>query len=61
MTPPEDGFKEAETYVGVFFKCFEETLYIGFLNKVYLVGDKTLIRRNDPPFRLIRFFVLIFH
>ena len=29
MTPPEDGFKEAETYV-VVFKRFKETLYIGF-------------------------------
>jgi hypothetical protein len=26
-----------------FLKCFEETLYIGFLNKVHLVGDRTLI------------------
>jgi hypothetical protein len=30
MTPPEDGFKETETYVGV-FKRFRETLHRFFL------------------------------
>jgi hypothetical protein len=42
MTPPEDGFKETEIYVG-FFNVLRKP-YIGFLNKVHLVGDKTLIR-----------------
>jgi hypothetical protein len=41
-TPPEDDFKEAETYVGVFLNVLRKP-YIGFLNKVHLVGDKTLI------------------
>jgi hypothetical protein len=41
MTPPEDGFKEAETYVEVFLERFEETLY-RFFNKVHLVGNKAL-------------------
>jgi hypothetical protein len=32
MTPPEDGFKEAETYVGVFLNVLEKP-YTGFFLK----------------------------
>jgi hypothetical protein len=45
VTPPEDGFLESKTYVGGFLNVLKKS-YIGFLNKVHLVGDKTLICEN---------------
>jgi hypothetical protein len=43
---PEDGFLEAETYVGVLNVLKKPNF---FLNKVHLVGDKTLISQNICP------------
>jgi hypothetical protein len=45
LTPPEDGFLEAETYVG-FLNVLKKPNIVFFLNKVHLVGDETLITRN---------------
>jgi hypothetical protein len=56
--PPDDGFLEAETYVGAFLNDFKETLYWFFLNKVHLVGDEIstmYISRNTVAHSLTSF------
>ena len=45
VTPPEDGFLEAETYVGILNVL--KNLILVSLNKVHLVGDETLISYYD--------------
>jgi hypothetical protein len=45
VAPPDNGFLETETYVGVFLVDFKKP-YIGFLNIVHLVGSETLISEN---------------
>ena len=42
MTLPEDGFFEAETYVGVIQIFYENLTQVFFKIKVHLVGVKTL-------------------
>jgi hypothetical protein len=42
VTPPEDGFLESRNICRGFLNILKKP-YIGFLNKVLLVGDQTLI------------------